>query len=94
MNGALLIHMGQWTPEQVTATKQDAKAAPLPAKGKALLAFVLKTVAERKPVTRAEIEQLKKLGWSEADVFDAVAHGARNVAVDIIFNTFQIENDF
>ncbi len=94
MNGALLIHMGKWTPEQVTATKQDAKAAPLPEKEMALLAFVLKTVAERKPVTRAEIEQLKKLGWSEADVFDAVAHGARNVAVDIIFNTFQIENDF
>jgi alkylhydroperoxidase family enzyme len=94
MNGSLLINMGQWTPEQVAATKRDAMAAPLPEKEKALLAFVLKTVAERKPVTRAEIDKLKKLGWSESDVLDAVAHGARNVAVDIIFNTFQIENDF
>lgn len=94
MNGSLLINMAKWTPEQVAATKHDAMAAPLPEKEKAMLAFVLKTVAERKPVTRPEIDKLKKLGWSESDVFDAVAHGARNVAVDIIFNTFQIENDF
>jgi alkylhydroperoxidase family enzyme len=94
MNGGLLIQMGGWTAEQVAATKRDAAAAPLPEKEKALLAFVLTAVAERKPVTRAEIDKLKKLGWSESDVLDAVAHGARNVAVDIIFNTFQIEDDF
>lgn len=94
MNGSLLIHMAQWTPEQVATTKRDPMTAPLPEKEKAMLAFVLKTVAERKPVTRAEIDKLKKLEWSESDVFDAVAHGARNVAVDIVFNTFQIENDF
>lgn len=94
MNGSLLINMAKWTPEQVAATKRDAMAAPLAEKEKAMLAFVLKTVAERKPVTRAEIDRLVKQGWSESDVFDAVAHGARNVAVDIVFNTFQIENDF
>lgn len=94
MNGSLLINMAKWTPEQVAATKQNPMAAPLPEKEKALLAFVLKTAAARKPVARAEIDQLKKLGWSESDILDAVAHGARNVAVDIVFNTFQIENDF
>ena len=94
MNATLLIQMAHWTPEQVAATKRDASAAPLPEKDKALLAFVLKSVADRKPVTRAEIAGLKKFGWSEGDVFDAVAHGARNVAADILFNTFQVENDF
>ncbi len=94
MNGGLLIQMAGWTPEQVNATKHDIGASPLPAKDKALLAFVIKAVAERKPVTAAEIEGLKKFGWTEADVLDAIAHGARNVATDIIFNTFQIENDF
>jgi hypothetical protein len=29
----------------------------------------------------------------EADVLDAVAPSARNVAVDFIFNTFQVEPD-
>lgn len=37
-----------------------------------MLAFVLKTVAKRKPVTRAETDRFVKQGWREADVFDAV----------------------
>lgn len=94
MNASLLINMAQWTPEQVSATKRDPMAAPLPEKEKAMLGFVLTTVADRKPVTRTEIDKLKALDWSESDIFDAVAHGARNVAVDIVFNTFQIEKDF
>ncbi len=94
MNGGLLIQMAGWTPEQVNAAKRDVDAAPLPAKDKALLAFVIKAVAARKPVTSAEIKALREFGWTEADVLDAIAHGARNVATDIIFNTFQIENDF
>jgi AhpD family alkylhydroperoxidase len=94
MNGTLLIQMAGWTPEQVNAAKRDARSVPLTEKDKAMLLFVLKAVAARQPVSRAEIKALQALGWSEADVLDAVAHGARNVAVDILFNTFQIENDF
>jgi AhpD family alkylhydroperoxidase len=94
MNGTLLMQMAGWTAEQVAETKRDADAAPLPPGDKALLGFVLKAVVDREPVTRAEIGALTKLGWSEADILDAVAHGARNVAVDIVFNAFQIEDDF
>lgn len=94
MNAGLLINMAGWTVEQVTATKRDANAAPLPAKEKAMLLFVLKTVNERARITRSDIDNLIQLGWDETDVLDAVAQGARNVAVDIIFNTFQIEKDF
>ncbi len=94
MNGSLLINMAGWSVDQVTATKQHADAAPLAEKEKAMLQLVLKTVNERKPISKAEIDKLVKLGWSEADVLDAVAHGARNVMVDIVFNTFQIEHDF
>lgn len=94
MNGSLLINMAGWSVEQVNATKRDAKAAPLPEKEKAMLMFVLKSVVDRKPIARAEIDKLVQLGWTESDVLDAVAHGARNVMADIVFNTFQIEHDF
>ena len=90
----MLINMAGWTPEQVSATKRDASAAPLNEKDKALLQFVLKAVNRREASTRAEIDALVRLGWTQADLLDAVAHGARNVGVDIIFNAFQIENDF
>lgn len=93
-NAGMLINMAGWTPEQVSATKRDADAAPLNAKDKALLHFVLKAVNRRESSTRAEVDALIGLGWTQADLLDAVAHGARNVGVDIIFNAFQIENDF
>lgn len=93
-NAGMLINMAGWTAEQVAATKRDVQAAPLNEKEKTLLAFVLKAVNRREGTTRAEIDALTRLGWTHADLLDAVAHGARNVGVDIIFNTFQIENDF
>jgi len=92
-NEALLINHCGWTAEQVAATKRDAASAPLDAKEKALLHFVLQTVNSRQPATREQIAELEKLGWNTADILDAVALGARNVAVDIIFNTFQIEGE-
>jgi alkylhydroperoxidase family enzyme len=93
-NAGMLINMVGWTPEQVSATKHDVSAAPLSEQEKALLHFVLKAVNRRETTTRAEIDALTRLGWTHADLLDAVAHGARNVGVDIVFNTFQIENDF
>ena len=54
---------------------------------------MLKTVNQRE-TERAEIDALTRLGWIHTDLLDAVAHGACNVGVDIIFGTFQIENDF
>ena len=41
----------------------------------------------------ADIDSLKLLGWAESDILDAVVHGARNMAADIVFNTFKIDND-
>jgi hypothetical protein len=45
------------------------------------------------PVSPSENENLEAIDWSEADVFDAVACGARNVAIDVIFSAFQIADD-
>lgn len=93
MNAGMLIGLFGLTPEQVAAIRRDPQAAPFEAKDKALLAFVLETIVEQKPATPAGIEALKALGWSEADMFEAVLHGARNVAVDLVLNTFAVEND-
>jgi hypothetical protein len=41
--------------------------------------------------TSKDVKQLKAAGWSEQDIFDAVAHGARSVATNIIFDAFKID---
>jgi len=93
-NASLLINLFNFSQEQVLAMQKDPTQAPLEAKNKALLLFVLKAVSESLAVTAQDIQALKDQGWTDQDLLDAVAHGARNVAADITFNTFKILNDF
>lgn len=93
-NEVMLMHRAGLTPEQVAATKRDPADAPLPEKEKAMLLLVLKATKTPKMVEKSDLDQLRALGWSDSDIMDAVYHGARNVAVDIVFNAFNIDNDF
>lgn len=92
-NAAMLIERAGFTPEQIAAAKRDPAAAPLEAKDKAMLLFALKATRTPKEVSAADIDNLKALGWKESDILDAVAHAARNMAADVVFNTFKIEPD-
>jgi alkylhydroperoxidase family enzyme len=80
--------------EQIEAAKADPEKAPLNEKEKALLVFVLKATKDPHSVDAGQIAALKKLGWAERDIFDALAHGARAVATNIIFDAFKVEQDF
>lgn len=92
-NVAMLIEHAGLTPEQIAASKRDPAAAPLDARDKAMLLFALKATRTPHAVGAADIAGLQALGWAESDMLDAVVHGARNMAADIVFNTFKIERD-
>ena len=92
-NAAMLIEHAGFTPEQIAATKRDPASAPLDAKDKAMLLFVLKATRTPHAVGAADIAGLKALGWAESDILDATVHAARNMAADVVFNTFKIEPD-
>jgi uncharacterized peroxidase-related enzyme len=93
-NAGMLINRLGWTPEQVAATKADPSAASLPDKDKAMLLFVLKAVRDSLSITAADLDALRKLGWSDADIVDGLSHGASMVAGDIVLNAFQVERDY
>ena len=92
LNTGLLLRTGI-SAEQLEACKADPAKAPLNDNEKALLLFVLKATKEPHSVVAEEIEDLKSLGWSERDILDAVAHGARIVATNILFDAFHIDPD-
>ncbi|BAN34374.1 hypothetical protein SCD_n00526 [Sulfuricella denitrificans skB26] len=94
LNEGMLIQRVGLTVEQVAAIRRDPANAPLPDKDKAMLLLVLKATKTPKSVDKSDLDQLRALGWSDGDIMDAVYHGARNVAVDIVFNAFKIDNDF
>lgn len=93
LNAAFLIERAGFTPEQVAATRRDPAQAPLPDADRALLLFTLKTTATPEAVSGSDLDALRALGWSDADILDATTHAVRNQAVDKIFNSFKIERD-
>lgn len=92
LNTGLLLQAG-FTKEQVEGMQADPSRAPLEEKQKALLLFVLKACDNPHAVVAEDVEHLKSMGWSEPDILDAVAHGARMVGTNIIFDTFKIDLD-
>ncbi|BBN59480.1 carboxymuconolactone decarboxylase family protein [Hydrogenovibrio marinus] len=91
LNEALLINKAGFTQDQIAATKADASNAPLNEKDKAMLLFVLKATKAAKSVNADDVEALRNLDWTDKDIYDAVAHGARNMAMDVLFDTFKVE---
>lgn len=92
LNAGLLRNAG-FTQEQITAMQANPAQAPLDEKQKALLQFVLKSCDNPHSVVAKDVERLRSLGWSEVDMVDAVAHGARSVGTNIIFDTFKIDKE-
>jgi alkylhydroperoxidase family enzyme len=78
----------------VAATRANFRDSPLSDKEKMLLGLVLKATRDSNSVTALDIEAARSAGWSDRDILDAVNHGARMIAADIIINAFKIERDF
>ena len=94
MNAGMLINMAGWTPEQVAAIRADYKNSPLSDKEKTLLNLVLKSTTDSNNVNASDLQAARTAGWSDSEILDAVNHGARMVASDILINGFKVERDF
>jgi alkylhydroperoxidase family enzyme len=94
MNAGMLINAAGWTPEQVAATRADFNDSPLSAPEKVLLGLVLKATRDARGIAPADLAAARAAGWSDSDILDAVNHGARMVAGDIIISGFKVERDF
>jgi alkylhydroperoxidase family enzyme len=91
-NTGFLLH-GGYTKEQIEAMQADPSRVPFDEKQKTLLLFVLKACDTPHSVVAADVDRVRAQGWTDADIMDAVAHGARMVATNIIFDTFKIDQE-
>ncbi|MDP1572781.1 MAG: hypothetical protein Q8M04_00875 [Pseudomonadota bacterium] len=55
---------------------------------------MLKATRDSNSVNAADLQAARAAGWSDSDILDAVNHGARMVAGDIVINGFKVERDF
>jgi len=80
--------------EQIDAIQADPSQAPLNAKEKALLLYTLKAVNASNEVGEQEIAALREVGATDIEIFDALQHGAHQLAGDVMINALKVENDF
>jgi alkylhydroperoxidase family enzyme len=91
-NTGFLLQAGV-TKEQIESMQVDPMQAPLDEKQKGLLLLVLKACDNPHSVTAEDVNRVRSLGWNDTDIMDAVAHGARMVGTNIIFDTFKIDKE-
>ncbi len=60
---------------------------------KAMLNFVVRCVKDPASVTREDTENLKKMGWEDRDLVDALAQGASMIDHAIMMEVFQMDQN-
>lgn len=91
-NTALLVNYAKWNLEEVEFMKKNLESKKLNEKENVLLKFVINSMKNPHKVNKNDINELKKLNWEDKDILDALNHGARMLATDILFNAFKIED--
>jgi len=92
-NSAMLVNMMGWSMDNVAELKEKANSSKLSDRENAMLSFVVKSVRNCSKADETELNTLRAQGWSDADLLDALQHGARMSAIDVIFNTFDLVSD-
>ena len=87
-NHTILTQAGMEQGELVSM-QQDPRTAPLEEREVAWLRFVLRATQESESITQAQVDSLRELGWTEADLVDAVYHGAILQTMATIMKTFK-----
>ena len=93
VNEGMILNMFKVSLAEVNAIKKDASKASLNKKDKAMLLFVLKATKNPKSTTKSDIDNLKKLGWAEKDIFEGVKLGATIISFTITLDTFKVSRD-
>lgn len=92
-NTSLLIERAGWSLEQVEAMRSDLERANLPEREIAMLRLAVKAVRNAHGVNADDLDAIREMGWNDGEILDAVNHGARMLAADVLLNTFKVEKE-
>lgn len=92
-NGNMLNMFLGVSEEQLDAIQNDPYAAALEDREKALLAFVVKAVKNPEATTQTEVDNLRGLGWTDQDIYEALFQGLNMVMAGIAFKALKMDED-
>lgn len=88
-NEGFLVNMGL-DHDQVRAAREDPDKAPLPDNEKKLLKLALMAVSNPDSISQADINSANNLGWTDRDIFDAIAQASNNRALNYQLKSFNV----
>ena len=94
LNKGMLLNMFKLPMDEVNALTKDPSTAKLDDKQKAMLLFMLKSAKTPHDTTAEDIASLKKLGWTDKDIFEGVKSASNMVAGAMLIDALKIQKDF
>lgn len=91
LNEGFLSNLGV-SLDEVRASRNNPEAAPLSEKEKLLLMLAIKSVNTPDEVNQADMDKVKKQGWGDREIFDAIVQAAYNRAFNYVLKTFNVEH--
>ena len=73
--------------------EQDPSQSLLEDHENAMLVFVVKSVKDPASVSKDDVENLKKMGWEDRDLVDALAQGVSMIDHSIMMQVFQMNEN-
>jgi len=92
-NEGMLINAYGVSADVVAAMKANPEGCGFDEKEKALLLYTIKATRDSNGVGETDIQQLRDIGCSDLEIYDALRHGANQVMGDILLNAFQVEKE-
>jgi len=89
----LLLYM-KVTQEAIEQAKGDYNLIQLDEKRKSLVCFVLDEMFDKMDNAEQRINELRKLGWADKDIYEASIIGALQKGMVQLLKTFKVEIDF
>ena len=93
-NESMLINMFKMDLKEIQAIKKDYRTAKLEPKDKKMLLFMVDSTTNPKDIDKAQMDELRKLGWSDRDIFDGLKMATQMVAMTLMVDTLKISRDF
>lgn len=90
MNESFLLQMGLEL-EAIRAACENPDRAPIDTAERPLLKLALKAIDEPQAVNASDLDAARSHGWTDRDIFDAVAQAASNRAFNLVLRTFKVE---
>ncbi len=90
LNEGFLTQMGLGL-DEIRAARNNPELAPLDEKEKSLLRLALKALDDADSLSAPDVDAARVQGWSDRDIFDAVAQATSNRAFNMMLRAFNVE---